>query len=468
MLKKIFQAVAIVVLTSVTALPLGAVTDKEMEEARAITAKAYLRYANDGSGYLDEVSAKTMSELNSKLKAKEKENIKAFNSVKVPTDYASWDKEKLVEFWAVTFFTSPSLDAKGKAAKSRVRKQISAMSIAAPAKKEEPKAEEPKPATEAPAPASEADAAVAGAESEVAPTAAEAAQTQEEILTDQNAIEKDAADAAPTTPEEQSHTWVYVLVLAILVAVVIWLVVYAANLMKRQPGSDEEGVQGSADTQELREQARKAIAKKNEEIEELHRRLQAEESKSADLGMDLERMKLDRSRQEEKLAQLREEINDLTRRLGAASTAAAAPRREPVREREPEREPVRETVRREPERPVRREPAPEEKPILKVIYLGRANARGIFVRADRRINAGNTIYRLDTNDGLVGTFHVVDEPEVVDVALSNPAEYLGHGCSGEDLEDTAGVTRIVTESAGTAIFENGYWKILRKTKIRYE
>ena len=105
MLKKIFQAVAIVVLTSVTALPLGAVTDKEMEEARAITAKAYLRYANDGSGYLDEVSAKTMSELNSKLKAKEKENIKAFNSVKVPTDYASWDKEKLVEFWAVTFFS---------------------------------------------------------------------------------------------------------------------------------------------------------------------------------------------------------------------------------------------------------------------------------------------------------------------------------------------------------------------------
>lgn len=103
-----------------------------------------------------------------------------------------------------------------------------------------------------------------------------------------------------------------------------------------------------------------------------------------------------------------------------------------------------------------------------MIYLGRANARGIFVRADRRINAGNTIYRLDTNDGLVGTFHVVDEPEVVDVALSNPAEYLGNGCTGEDLGDTAGVTRIVTESAGTAIFENGYWKILRKTRIRYE
>ena len=81
-------------------IPAYAVTDKEMEEARTITAKAYLRYANDGSGYLDDITVTSMSELNAKLKQKEKENIKAFNSVKVPSDYASWDKEKLVEFWA--------------------------------------------------------------------------------------------------------------------------------------------------------------------------------------------------------------------------------------------------------------------------------------------------------------------------------------------------------------------------------
>jgi len=461
MLKRIFQAVAIMVLVSVTTLPTSAVTDKEMEEARAITAKAYLRYANDGSGYLDDVTAKSMSELNSKLKAKEKENIKAFNSVKVPTDYASWDKEKLVEFWAVTFFTSPSLDAKGKLAKTRVRRQISAMNISAPAKKDEAKPEEPKPLAATPAPTVEGETTGAATQPGAAPMAGEAAQSQEEILSDQNAIEKDAADAVPPTPEEQSHTWVYVLVLAILVGVVIWLVVYAANLMKRQPGADSD-TPGGADTEELREQARKAIAKKNEEIEELRKRLQAEEGKSANLGMELERIKLDRNRQDDKIAQLRDEINSLNRQLAASGNVHAETRREP------ERESAREAVRRETERPVRREPEPEQRPILKVIYLGRANARGIFVRADRRINAGNTIFRLDTNDGLVGTFHVVDEPEVVDVALSNPMEYLGNGCTGENLTDTAGVTRIVTESAGTAIFENGYWKILRKTKIRYE
>ncbi|MDE6393558.1 MAG: hypothetical protein K2L59_09875 [Muribaculaceae bacterium] len=453
------KTIVIAAMAAICPLRAAAVTDKEMEEARTITAKAYLRYANDGSGYLDDVTATTMTALNASLKAKEKENLKAFNSVKVPSDYASWDKEKLVEFWAVTFFTSPALSDKGKVAKSRVRKQISAMNIAAPATKEEAKKEEAK--ADAPAPAKESPEITAqdnpvSAETGSESMTADAAQAQEDLLSDQNAIEKDAADAAPERPQEESHTWVYVLVLAILVGIVIWLVVYAANLMKRQPdgGNTEE----SGDTADLREQTRKAIAAKNKEIEDLHLRLQAEESKSADLGMELERARLDRNRLEETLSRLREENAALTRKLAGNATARTA---------------TAATVRaNETAAPARREntreDAPEQKPILRVIYLGRANARGIFVRADRRINAGNTIYRLDTNDGLVGTFHVVDEPEVVDVALSNPAEYLGNGCTGEDLADTTGVTRIVTESAGTAIFENGYWKILRKTRIRYE
>ncbi len=453
----------IAAIAAICPLQATAVTDKEMEEARTITAKAYLRYANDGSGYLDEVKATTMAGLNANLKAKEKENLKAFNSVKVPSDYSSWDKDKLVEFWAVTFFTSPALSDKGKIAKSRVRKQISAMNIAAPApkeqaKKEEAKAVEPAAAAEAAGTALQENPAPAETEpgNNAVATDATTAQTQEELLSDQNAIEKDAADAATERPQEESHTWVYVLVLAVLVGIVIWLVVYAANLMKRQP--DGNGTDDRGDSAELRDQARKAIAAKNKEIEELHGRLQAEESKSADLGMELERLRLDKNRLEETVSRLREENATLTRQLtpGAAPRAASSPT---ARTQEPVAPERRETTH---------EAAREQKPILRVIYLGRANARGIFVRADRRINAGNTIYRLDTNDGLVGTFHVVDEPEVVDVALSNPAEYLGNGCTGEDLADTTGVTRIVTESAGTAIFENGYWKILRKTRIRYE
>ena len=73
------------------ALPSIAVSDKDMQQAKVIDAKLYLRWNNKGSGYLDEVSASSMSELESKLKAQEKENLQAFNSVKIPSDYASWD-----------------------------------------------------------------------------------------------------------------------------------------------------------------------------------------------------------------------------------------------------------------------------------------------------------------------------------------------------------------------------------------
>lgn len=414
-----------------------AVTDKEMDEAKAITAKEYLRWVNDGSGYLDEFSVKSMSELNSKLKAKEKENIAAFNAVKVPSDYASWDKAKLIEFWAVTFFNSPGLEAKGKGARNAVKKKLSAMTVS----------DGPVPAQTQPEPLAEGTPAVQEEgtdfpEAEI-PTAEEVSNEQQDILADQNAIEKDMADAEESRHEEKSNTWVYVMVLSILVAVVIWLVVYAANLMKRQSaaavGSDDESLAS------LKEEARLAITKKDAENKELRLRLQKEEEKSAELGMEIERMKLEHSRLMQQIKQLREE---------RTRPRMPLPGQEPLAE---------ETMG---SRSDARQQAGVK--IINVIYLGRTNRRGIFVRADRRFSPGNSIYKLDTNDGLVGTFHIVDSPDVLKTVFNNPVEYLEGGCTGEDLEDTIGVSKIVTVSAGTAIFENGYWKVLRKTQIRYE
>lgn len=445
----LLKTFAIAAILTAALIPARAVTDKEMDEARAITAKEYLRWANDGSGYLDDIKVKSMDELNAALKAKEKENIKAFNAVETPKDYASWDKAKLVEYWSVTFFKSSGLDEKGKGARSRVKNKLNAMSIS-----------EPVPETqEVPAVTSEAaEATEANVEPE--PTADVAIAEQEDILADQKAIENDAALAEESRHPESSNTWVYILVLVILVAIVVWLVVYAANLMKRQ-SSD---IEGDDDADKVRAQARLALAKKDEEIKKLHERLQTEENRSAELGMEMERIKLDNSRMKKQLEQLR---ND--NRSSSAPTGIRKSSADRLRE-EKETEKIFEPVKEEPKHEKKAEKK-ESKPsqnILNVIYLGRANRRGIFVRADRRLNPGNTIYKLDTNDGMVGTFHVVDRPEVLETALSNPSEYLATGCTCEDLEDTIGVTRIVTESAGTAIFENGYWKVLRKTRIRYE
>ena len=358
--------------------------------------------------------------------------------MKVPSDYASWDKARLVEFWGVTFFTSPELSEKGKAARSRVKKQINSMNISAPA-----------PEAPAPSPAAESEtlpAATAAADTAPLPTAETVVAEEQDILADQKAIMEDADESA-ATPREESHTWVYVLVLAILIAVVIWLVVFAAKLMRKQPDGTPESM--AADNEELREKARKAIARKNEELEAMRVRMEEAERNEAELSRKAEALKAENRQLLEQAEALRLENSRLKAEALAAQTAhTTRPAAQPqAQQPQPHREPA---------------------PVLKVLYLGRVNSRGIFVRADRRVSPGNTVYRLDTNDGLVGTFRVVDVPEVVDTALANPEQYLRGGCNAEDFTEAAGAENIITENAGTAIFENGYWKVLRKSDIRFE
>ena len=135
-----------------------AVTQKEMEQARTIAAKAYLRYANDGSGYLDDLNPTTMEELEASIKTKEKENIKAFKAIPVPTDYKDWNKDKLLEYWAVTAFQNKGLLEKGRGGRIRARSQINKMTIAPP-QPETPVAVTPAAPASSPTPASSADSA---------------------------------------------------------------------------------------------------------------------------------------------------------------------------------------------------------------------------------------------------------------------------------------------------------------------
>lgn len=421
-----------------SAVECRAVSDREMEEARAIAAKAYLRYANNGSGYLDEVNARSIAELQKSLKAKEKENIKAFLAIPVPKDYATWDKTKLVEYWGSTAFKAAGLIEEGKGARPRVRKQIMAMTVSAPS--EAAPAEAPAEAAPAPAEAAPAEASVAEQSAEAA--AADLAAQQADILADQKAIEDDAKNAAPESQNSGSNaTWIYVVILCVLIGVVVWLVTFAAKVMNRQP--DATG-KNDDEAEEVRAKARQAIASYKEKLaahEDVERELKAREQEHV-------------RREQQLLAR----IADLEEKLRKAETRSY---REPA----PAPAPVQAAPAAAPVQP---KAAPVQEEILHVIYLGRANSRGIFVRADRRLSPGNTIYRLDTEDGLVGTFHVVDNPAVTAIALEHPLEMLSGGCSAIDIEDTVGATSIVTESSGTAIFENGYWKVLRKSSIRYE
>ncbi len=472
-------------------LPAMAVTDKEMEQARVIATQTYLRYANDGSDYLDALHPSTMAQLEKSLKAKEKENIKAFKAVPVPTDYASWDKQKLVDYWSNTAFSHSGLSQKGKVGKSRARKKLAAMTVAAPAPAATETKPETKPAEQKPAaqpatpPAAETKPAPAATKPAVKPADAKPATSPvpvHEANLDSAQAELDearalaeaalAADDDAVIKKESTNTWIYVVVLCILVAVVVALVVFASNVMKKSAPALATQWNNGANSDEA-----KALARK---LQESNRRLEESERQNVQL-----RKKVDALTAE--IAKLRSRstatptqqppiqgipypkqnpapaaaTTAVSAQQAQASQPAPAPTSRPAAAPAPTQNPT-------------TAPAPAQNPTaapqsaLRTIYLGRANSKGIFVRADRTFNPGNSVFRLDTSDGLAGTFKVVSDPSIIEKVTEHPAEMLSVSCVGPDLGNTSGLQSIVTDSAGTAIFEGGCWKVMRKAKIHYE
>lgn len=391
----------------------GAVTQKEMEQARTIAAKAYLRYANDGSGYLDDLNPTTMAELEASLKNKEKENIKAFKAIPVPSDYGSWDKEKLVEYWAVTAFQDKGLLEKGRGGRIRARSQINKMNIAAVAP-----AETTKPAAQSQAPAPSA--------AENVGQAADSLLNNPEVLDPELQQQEEDLDNL-NIDKATNYTWVYIMVLGILVAIVIALVVYAANVMKKNGGNSQQDRQAGEAMAEAEEHYESLMADKDVEIAMLKKKLDHYSKQNTELTSKIEALMAE-------LKALKEQSGRINK--DSESTKLEEPR--------------------------------ETKPVLRSIFLGRANARGIFVRADRTLNVGNSVFVLETSDGFSGSFKVADSQAAWSLALSNPKEYLESACTGHDLNDTLGVSKIVTESSGTAVFEGGCWRVIRKARIRYE
>ncbi|MDE5790483.1 MAG: hypothetical protein K2H96_04555 [Muribaculaceae bacterium] len=423
-----------ILLMSLFALQSFAVSDKDMEEAKVIAAKLYLRWANNGSGYLDDVSASSMADLESKLKAQEKENLKAFKSVSIPADYASWDKQRFVQFWGTTFFTSPALNADGKRAKDRVKAKVSAMNVSAPSSA--PKAEETKPdeakgeekkTEEAATPATSND------EGGITIPEPQEVMHQEEAISDSLAVlqaDEQSLALADRPEKAKSHTWIYVIILIVLVILVVWLMVYAANMMKKQ-GKDGPVSDGNE------KKYKKEISALEAENDKLRSEISRLKSQIDEAKAETVRLK---AAQADERKQWKEE------KKATVATSAVA------------------------ETPVKR-PKEESKPQPKVIneiYLGRANPKGLFVRGDRRPNPAHTVFRLDTKDGIVGTFRFVGTPEAFELASSNPLQYLAGGCVSENFEDAGNASKIITEAPGTAILENGCWKVLRKSKIRFE
>lgn len=394
-----FRKILLLILLFSAVVPqISAVTKDEFEQARTIAAQQYLRYANAGSGYLDDIEPKSIAELEAVLKTKEKENIKTFLAVKIASDYATWDKDRLAEYWSNTFYTLPGAPESFEMARKRTARKISAMQISTP------ESQQSEPTTELVQQAEEEEITKTMPVNEtVGDTSSVVYEAADEIV----GVDEEFA-VEETNKGDNSTLW-YVVILVILVIIVIALVVVAKNAIDGR-SEKNSGSDGRADDEmtRLRKNFAEKLSEKNAEIEDLNRQIESLEKEIATLKS--------RSRRQTSSSAVRKSSTSQTR----------------------------------------------------VIYLSQANAKGVFLRADATFSLGNSIFRLVSTNGVSGTFSIIDDPTVHEMALMMPQDFLINACDGKNLQLARGAQEIVTDEHGTAIFENGYWRVSRKARIHYE
>lgn len=475
LLKILLVAVALV-----TAIPSFAVTDKEMEQARAIAAKHYLRYANNGSDYLDKLSPASVGELSKSLKAKEQENLKSFNAVATPKDYASWDKAKLVEYWSRTFFNAPGLKADGKKCLSVLAKNLNKMTVAAPSAAKPAETVKPaeaakpavSPAQKPAETAKPADAKPAGqtpAASPASPTDASkptAAPEAEEAL--DAAVVQAQADSgmADEQPRKSSNTGWYIAILIVLVGVVIWLVMYASKSMKETGATLADHRVGEKEIREakraakeeqnkMREQYASSLTSKNDEIKQL-------KTQYAALEGDLNAARRDAESARRGLEAAKREIAQLRQRARDQKVQEQRPQAKPQPQPQQERNPAEQQAS-----PAKQPMAARPGGLPPVVFLGYVNQKGLFTKASRSLNVELSVYRMDVPDGFHGKFRVVSDTEILDRLIEDPEKWLAGGCVIENPEDADIAAEIVTLEPGEALFADNSCRVTKKARIKF-
>lgn len=438
-----------------------AVTPEELEQAKTYAAIVYLRNANPGSDYLDKVSVGSRTALKSKLhNDKDRENLELFNR-KLPSTsgFESWGKEELSDYAQKAVVAPGNYQSTGYA-RSMVKSRIAKMSVQAPSKQSKANEEaQQQPTTEEPIamqmqttdsiPAATLPDAMdtRQAEAEDALSAAEDSIMNEQPLPQQNA-------------SSSGSNTIYIVILIILVVAVVALVIYAARYFTRQ----EKAKRSESADEETESRSYSRVEPEQEPDQDPQRIIESLRAENRELRHACEEYKyhinyLKSEKEKADTERLRTE-----NRPSAALTSTAA-RIEDSAPAETLNDRYTRT-REQQTASTAQSTAPAQQQAHRIIYLGRANRDGMFVRAERNLNPQHSLFRLKTIDNVTGSYTVVDDPEVAARVLANPDLLMAVSCELED-PDTYGKESVDTVNPGTAIFEGGRWRVLRPALIRF-
>lgn len=395
-------------------------TKEEMEHARALVAKWAVRSQNTGSEYLNGTNPKNLDQVKASVKTHSTDlnNLNKLNlTMPSEEDYQSWDNAAMTDYWVKQYNSNVGNNKEESYCRTKLKKDLSSLSAT----------------VKTPAPTPKPDENTGNTQE---PTNDETVIEEEVVETDdQDGLAADLVEAAAPDPEVEpvaeplpgtvretasgsrqlnnnsgSNVWV-IIMLVVLVLIVLALVGYASQVMAKT----NKRAQGNP-----RRKHENGRSRDNREEEYDDEDIEEEE--------------------QERIPQRHSAPKNM-----AEVTSAVQPRR--------------------PNPSHRATSARISKP--RIIYLSNANSEGVFLRAEAQYNMGNSIFKLVTSDGYSGTFSVIDDPAVHEMALMMPVDFLINACSGRNLQLSEGARSIVTDSTGTAIFEDGRWRVARKAQIHY-
>ncbi len=414
-----------------------AATKQEMERARALVLKWGVRSMNSGSGYLDGAVVNSDADLDKAIAqhSTDKANKQKISLGGLPSesDYQEWDNAKMTSFWLNRYELAVPSGKDKSFCKSRLKSALGKVPAtvtkvenedenAAPADGEEPTEETTEEATDS---VKTDDESLAIDEVE---NAAADPETEPLAAPGQDG-EREAAPGSHELKSSGGNGWL-IFFLIVLVLVVLALVGYATQIMarNRKELNEAEGASGK-DKKNPRGPRGHASARPASAVHEAAEQplepLQAAQQPAAQPQQPVAHQPVP---QPIRTAQAGAP-------LGAAAAAATAQRRRTMQPR--------------------------------IIYLSQANSDGVFLRADAQFSMGNSIFKMVTADGYSGTFSVIDDPSVHELALMMPIDFLAGACTGRNLQMVQGARTIVNDSTGTAIFEDGRWRVARKAQIHY-
>lgn len=425
-MKRIAFSITLILLLT-TVLPAHAATDMEMEKARVATIKTCLRNMRNGADYLDNIKPSSLEDLKSKLtNDDDKKHFQylAGLSVAPGSQYHGWDDAKLHEYWSKTFVkqikSNITSDFKQGFCSTKVAEAVSGIKSTVTAEAQEEADPEAQDTTGKGNPKVSEPSIVAEPAEEAVPGGAQLEPQDEMVKPQPTPIKKDNSNTGA------------IVVLCILVLVVIALVGYALNVMKKNKARQTKAPRPSRrreDDRDYDNYGYGGVATVQSDPEE-------ESPFAAYSGGYVEQPAPREAPRDREIERLRAEIASLQSQVGAAQQHTMP-------------------------RPAAHRSQP------RVIYLAQANAEGVFTRADARFNMGNSIFKLVTTDGISGSFSVIEDPAVYELALMMPTDFLVNACSGQNLQLSEGARSIINEASGTAIFEDGRWRVSRKARIRY-